>query len=194
MQRSLVSQPDLVPFERERAVVRRVQHGDRRAAAQLYGWYGTTVFTRVIMPRLPVRELAEDVLKDTFVIVLQSIDSYEVRDRSIYFWIRRIAINQVLSFHRRAARWRRIRPTVPIEMVSAQAPPAPSRATEQREAATRVEAALAELNPRYASAIRLRLLEDLDRHECATALGVRVANFDLIYHRACKAFRRAYTP
>jgi RNA polymerase sigma-70 factor (ECF subfamily) len=55
-----------------------------------------------------------------------------------------------------------------------------------------VNAALEALNPRYATALRLRLIEDRDREECAESLGVSVGNFDVILHRAAKAFRKVY--
>ena len=62
------------------------------------------------------------------------------------------------------------------------------------ETAELVEEALELLNPRYAQALRLRLLEDRSRAECAEALGVKVNNFDVILHRATKAFRKVYPP
>ena len=73
-------------------------------------------------------------------------------------------------------------------------PPAPDRAPEVEETRDAVNAALDQLNPRYASALRMRLLEDRDRDECADALGVSVGNFDVILHRAAKAFRKVFPP
>ena len=57
-----------------------------------------------------------------------------------------------------------------------------------------MELSLSRLNPRYAEALRMRLLEDRTREECAAAMGVTVGNFDVILHRACKAFRQGYPP
>ncbi|MFN7143314.1 MAG: RNA polymerase sigma factor, partial [Myxococcota bacterium] len=71
---------------------------------------------------------------------------------------------------------------------------APDDGVEVDERRAAIEKALTELNPRYADALRLRLLEDLDREECAARLGVTVGNFDVILHRACAAFRKVYTP
>jgi DNA-directed RNA polymerase specialized sigma24 family protein len=50
------------------------------------------------------------------------------------------------------------------------------------------------MNERYAMALRMRLVEDRDREECAAALGVTLGNFDVILHRATKAFRKVYPP
>ena len=73
-------------------------------------------------------------------------------------------------------------------------PPQPDRAPEIEETRSAVNRALEKLNPRYAEALRMRLLEDRDREECADALGVSVGNFDVILHRAAKAFRKVYPP
>jgi len=180
----------LAQLEREEEVILRIQRGDRAAAAQLYAWYAAEIYARVIMPRLPVRERAEDVLKDTFVIVFETIGRYECRGRSIYFWIRRIAINEAIAVHRRDSRWRRISQTIPVEMVTSPPPMGPDRALETTETRQRIELVLSKLNPRYARAIRLRHLDELDRKECAAAMDVRVGNFDLIYHRACAQYRK----
>ena len=56
----------------------------------------------------------------------------------------------------------------------------------------RIESAMAELAPRYAQAIRLRLIEEKTRQECAEELQVAVGNFDVILFRAVRAFRKAY--
>jgi RNA polymerase sigma-70 factor (ECF subfamily) len=73
-------------------------------------------------------------------------------------------------------------------------PPAPDRLPELEDTREQVELSLSRLNPRYALALRLRLLEDREREECAAILGVTVGNFDVILHRACKAFRQGYPP
>src|SRR5690348_12970631 len=59
------------------------------------------------------------------------------------------------------------------------------------EARGRVEAALAKINPRYAQAIRLRVLEERPREEVAATLGVTVSTFDVVLHRALNALKKA---
>ena len=158
---------DLVPLERERAVVVRLKKGDREALGELYSWYGMRIYRQVILPRLPIPELAEDVLRDTFRIVLERIEQYDLVDRSIFFWLRRIAINRAIDVHRAHARRERLQDRVEenIDRTVGQPPPAPDRGQEQRETRELVEEALELINPRYAQALRLRMLEDRDREE-----------------------------
>jgi RNA polymerase sigma factor (sigma-70 family) len=185
---------DLPPLEEERAVVARIRQGDREAAGILFQWFANGLYRRAILPRLPNPELAEDVLKDTFRTALEKIDSFKNHDRSIFFWLRRIAINRAIDIHRLRARDRKAQQhrETTIERTMSQAPPAPDRAPEVAETRDQVNAALNELNPRYADALRMRLLEDRDREDCAAAMGITVGNFDVILHRAAKAFRKVY--
>jgi len=187
---------DLPPLEEEQRVVERLQSGDREAAAILFQWFADGLYRRAILPKLPVPELAEDVLKDTFRIALERIETFTQHDRSIFFWLRRIAINRAIDVHRARKRDRKPmeQQQTTIERTMSTPPPAPDRAPEIEETRTAVNAALDKLNPRYAEALRMRLIEDRDREECANALGVTVGNFDVILHRAAKAFRKVYPP
>ena len=190
------NQTDLPPIDEERAIVERLRGGDREAAGVLFQWFADGLYRRAILPRLPNREAAEDVLKDTFRIALERIEQFKNHDRSIFFWLRRIAINRSIDVHRARQRDRKAsqHTETTIERTMSQPPPAPDRAPEVADTKELVETALAQMNPRYAQALRMRLLEDQDREICAQALGVSVGNFDVILHRAAKAFRKVYSP
>lgn len=175
-------------------MIRRLQQGDREAFATLYGWYGLLIYRQAILPRLPTPELAEDCLRDTFRTALEKIASFRIENRSIFFWLRRIAVNKAMDVHRR-----RKRDLALADAVKAQGSPTPSiespdRGLEVEDTKRLVELSLSKLNPRYAQALRLRLIEDRTREDCAAAMEVTVGNFDVILHRATKAFRQAYPP
>lgn len=194
-----VSGKGTVPLSEEQDVVDRLKRGDRSAAALLYQWYGEQLYRQAILPRLPVRELAEDVLKETFRQVLEKIDQYQPQEgRSIFFWMRRIAVNRAIDVHRAHQRKRRMENRLvsqdAVSTTMSQPPPRPDRQPELNDLKDMVRRSLDKLNPRYATALRLRLLEDQDREDCAKAMGVTVGNFDVILHRATKAFRKVYPP
>ena len=187
----------LASLESEREVVESLRGGDPQALATLYGWYGERLYRQAILPRLPIVELAEDTLRDTFRIALERIEQFHLEDRSIFFWLRRIAINRAIDVHRAHARTQRLEDKLvaePDTLPTGTPPPSPDRKVEVEETADLVTEALALLNQRYAQALRMRLLEDKTREECAKALGVNVKNFDVIFHRATKAFRKIYPP
>ena len=185
---------DLPPLDEERAVVRRIRKGDREAAGQLFRWFADGLYRRAILPRLPVPVLAEDVLKDTFRTALEKIETFTSHDRSIFFWLRRIAIHRPIDVHRRRKRERKAseHAETTIDRTMSQPPPPPDRGHEVSQTREQVDAALDQMNPRYAQALRLRLIEDRDREECAATMGISVGNFDVVLHRAAKAFRKVY--
>ncbi|MEM6927572.1 MAG: RNA polymerase sigma factor [Myxococcota bacterium] len=173
-------------------MITRLQQGDRAAFATLYEWYGDLVYRQAILPRLPNPELAEDCLRETFRAALEKIGSFRIENRSIFFWLRRIAINKAMDMHRRRQRDQRLTDAVGQEPELRPPSPAPDRHLEAEDVRRHVERALDNMNARYARALRLRLLEDRSREECAELMDVTVGNFDVILHRAAKAFRKVY--
>lgn len=185
-------------LEEEQIVIVRAQSGDRTAAEQLYHWFGIRVFRGVILSRLPDAEQAEDVLWDTFRIVFEKIHQFQSFERSIFFWIRRIAINLVIDSYRRRVKHSKIADAILAkdalgEVMSTQEL-SPEQGLMDRSARALIDQSLERINPRYAQALRLRLLEDRDREECASLMGIRIGNFDVLFHRACVAFRDNYPP
>lgn len=184
---------ELIDPKLELPVVLKLKQGDRNALATIYKWYGDSLYRQVILTRLPTVELAEDVLKDTFRLAIERIHQYEPRGTSIFFWLRRIAINRTIDVHRANQRKKIFEESIrqhPDLIVSK--PKLPDTGQEIEETKTLVNEALSKLNPRYSQVLTLRFIEDKDRDECAEILGVTLGNFDVLFHRACKAFRKVY--
>jgi RNA polymerase sigma factor (sigma-70 family) len=184
----------LVDPDEERAVIDRLKTGDRSAVGVLYRWYGDAVY-RSALTRLPTPEAAEDVLKDTFRTALERIGEFEWTGRSIWFWLHRIAVNKAMDLHRRE----RVRRDAAdradaLPFPTPQPLPDPDRTVHVEETARDVQLSLQQLNPRYAEVLQMRLIEDQPREACATAFGLTPAAFDVLFHRACKAFRKVYPP
>lgn len=184
-----------VSLEEEASVIARLQGGDKQALAMLYGWYGDPLFRLVILPRMPQRESAEDILKEAFRLAMERIHQFKPGSTSIFGWLRRIATNLAIDAWRRQGRQTRLLEAVakePQGMVAESS--APDQRIERQETRKLIDMSLSTLNPRYARALQLRLLEERSREECAGLLQVSVPQFDVILHRACLAFRGAYPP
>ena len=189
-------------LDREREMVLALQRGDRKAAAWLYETFSDVLFRKVILSRLPYIDQAEDVLCETFRIALEKISTYTLIDRSIFFWLRRLALNLIVDTYRKQARKRELAERIlardAVDMVmgskSATADDVLAKIEEEEDTKDMVHKALEKLNPRYAKALRMRLLEDQSREACAEAFGITVGNFDVLFHRASKAFRDNYPP
>ena len=188
-------------LEEEHVVIERIQNGDREAAGILYQWFGVVLFQQVILVRLPTVEKAEDVLRDCFRILFEKIGQFTPSNRSIFFWLRRIAINLIIDNYRKEKRTRHIAEKIlaedAMEFVGSYEPnPDVALELEQEKLRIRnmIETSFERINPRYALALRYRLLYEKSREECAEMLGVKINTFDVLFHRACKAFRQNYPP
>lgn len=183
----------------EDALVRRAQSGDQEALRSLLTRHADALYSRIILPRTGDASAAEDLLRATMVTAIEKLHTFRWQGRSIYFWLRQIAVNKVIDHHRHNQRSSRLAQSLAEEPDPAAE--APSRRgpelaliaqEEQRINSARVRAALERLNPRYRRAIELRLLEELPREECARRLEVALGTFDVLFFRAVNAFRRTF--
>jgi len=184
-------------LDEERACIERAQGGDRSALRPVLARWGPVLYSAIILPRLGQTADAEDVLKETLMTAIDRIETFQWRDRSIYYWLRQIAVNKVVDHHRRRQRGDRLAEALAKEAEALpHGPPLPEAALiaaeERRLNRARVTRTLEAMNRRYATALRLRLLEELSRQECADALGVSVPTFDVVFHRAVRAFRKKW--
>ena len=51
----------------------------------------------MILPRVGVPAEAEDVLRETFLTLLEKVDRYTWRGVGLYGWLRRVAINKIIG-------------------------------------------------------------------------------------------------
>lgn len=181
-------------LQRERRAIERAQAGELAALEPVLASHAEPLLM-FILGRVGERAQAEDLLKDTFMTALERIGSFTWQSRSIYHWLRQIALNKTIDYHRAAGRRRRLCQALKAELTEAEEAAAPLLLSAEEErllAQQRIDKVLALLHPRYAQAIRLRLGEERPRAECAERLGVSVETFDVLLFRAVRAFRKAY--
>ena len=183
----------------EQGLVKRAQAGDRQALKSLLQRHSDALYGRVILPRTGDPTVAEDILKATMVTAIEKLDTFRWQGRSIYHWLRRIAVNKVVDHHRRRQRSARLSKSLAQEPALDVLPtrtPGPEEALiaeQERELnKERIQQALTGINPRYQRAIRLRLMEELPRDECARRMEVAVGTFDVLLFRALKAMRKQF--
>ena len=70
--------------------------------------YAQPLYGTVILPRLGDTASAEEVLRDTLATAVEKIGRFTWQGKSIYPWLRQIAINKVYDVHRQSKRSRRL--------------------------------------------------------------------------------------
>jgi RNA polymerase sigma-70 factor (ECF subfamily) len=181
-------------LEAERRLCERAKTGDRNALGALLTEHGPRLYRSVLLPRLGSRTAAEEALSLTYLKVLERFDRFEWQNVGVYPWLRVVALRVALD-HLRARKREVLFDGADLEreIDRGEREARDARALEEHDLGVcreRVEALLGRIHPRYADAIRLRVLEERPRKEAAEALGVALGTFDVVLHRAMVALRK----
>jgi len=178
---------------REAALVQRCAAGDDVACADLMAEHQRMV-VQLAMNLLGDRDEALDLSQDVFLRVFRTIHRFRGQS-SLRTWIYRIAVNQARNRHRF---WRRRHRADQVSLdqhiaahgdfVSAREA-TPERVLAQKELASRLDQALADLPFDQRTAIVLREVDGLSYEEIAYSLGVAVGTVKSRLTRARQALR-----
>ncbi len=187
------SMADEVTLQEEEALLRRMHAGERQSFRDFYDIFASRLYRGVIFPRVGVADLAEDVLRDTFLTAFEKIDSLRWQGRSLFHWLSRIAVNKIIDFHRRNKRTERFVQGYGVHVELCSRPGGPEEEVLAAERTVQVgetvQSLMAGLNPRYRRAVELRFLQGMSREACADAMAISVGNFDVVLFRAVQRLR-----
>jgi RNA polymerase sigma-70 factor (ECF subfamily) len=197
--------------ESDADLVERLRAGDEPAFERLVSEYGPSML-RVARIYVRDREVAGEVVQETWLAVLNGIDRFEGRS-SLKTWIFRILSNRAKTRAEREGR------SVPVSAIAAAdaaagepsvdpdrffssdgqtpfawaAPPRdwPQQRALDREALEVIEAAIEQLPETQQTVIRLRDVEGWSAQEVAEALEISDGNQRVLLHRARAKVRAA---
>lgn len=184
-------------LEQEHRLVEEAQQGNLDAMRPILERYASPLYGTVILPRLGDAASAEEVLRDTLATAVEKIQRFTWQGKSIYPWLRQIAINKVYDVHRQSKRSRRLADAMVHEVEVESDPASHADAQliadqERRAHRERIDQTLGQIQDRYRLAIELRLVQELSREDCAHRLGVAIGTFDVLLFRAVRAFRKHF--
>jgi RNA polymerase sigma-70 factor (ECF subfamily) len=184
-------------IEEEQRLVEEAQQGNLDAMRPILERYASPLYGTVILPRLGDAVSAEDVLRDTLATAVEKIRRFTWQGKSIYPWLRQIAINKVYDVHRQSKRSRRLADAMVHEIAVESDPASHADAQliadqERRAHRGKIDETMLQLQERYRLAIELRLIQELSREDCANRLGVTIGTFDVLLFRAVRAFRKHF--
>ncbi len=188
---------DELEAEAERRLIEEAQQGNLDAMRPILEHYAPPLYGTVILPRLGDAASAEEVLRDTLATAVEKIKRFTWQGKSIYPWLRQIAINKVYDVHRQSKRSRRLADALIHELASETDPASHADALlmadqERRAHREHIDETMELLAERYRTAIELRLVDELSREECAKRLAVTIGTFDVLLFRAVRAFRKHF--
>jgi RNA polymerase sigma-70 factor (ECF subfamily) len=181
----------------EQRLVEQARAGNLDAMRPILERYAQPLYSTVILPRLGDTATAEDVLRDTLATAVEKIGRFTWQGKSIYPWLRQIAINKVYDVHRQSKRSRKLADAMVHEVAVESDPESHADAQliadeERRAHRARIDETLEQLADRYRAAIELRLIQEMSREECAQRLAITIGTFDVLLFRAVRAFRKQF--
>jgi RNA polymerase sigma-70 factor (ECF subfamily) len=181
----------------DQEVVRHAARGREAAYRELIRRYQRPVFS-LIYRMVRDRELAEDLAQETFIKVLNAIDSYRP-EYKFSSWIFKIANNAAIDQLRRRALNTLSLDGSPnaenaeaVEATTLQiGDPRESQLDEvtSKELGSQIEAAIGQLRPEYRSCILLRHVDGRSYEEIAQVLDLPLGTVKTYIHRARNELR-----
>lgn len=184
-------------LDKELEFVRQAQTKQSSGLVGLYQLHADRLYRQVIFPCLADESASEDILKETFIVVMKQIQSYEWdQTKGVFPWLARIARNRALDLHRKRTREHRGNGVYRQELDLLAPEKSPDQILEEHQEQQllkqQIQSCLSSLNSRYRRALELRLFQELSREECAEQLDIQLSTFDVLFHRALRACRKIW--
>jgi RNA polymerase sigma-70 factor (ECF subfamily) len=166
-------------------LVHRLKHYDPDAVRQVVTDYGAALH-RYVAAIVGDYHLAEDIVSESYVRMLEHIGSYTYTGTPFRAWLYRIAHNLAINALRRE------RVVVGEEVLAQMAASGddPEQAVEQGEARTALGRALLHLTDAQQQVVLLRFVSDQSIAEVARALGKSEGSVKQLQFRALRALAR----
>jgi len=168
----------------EESLVRRAQHHDQEAFAQLYEEHFDKIY-RYVTFKIGNETEAEDMTQQVFLNALQSISSFKWKGIPFSAWLFRIAHNQVVDYLRSKKRT-----TVPLDESLASNDNNPQLIVEQKLDIEQLLLATKQLTGAQREVISLRFAGELSIAQVAKAMGKSQGAVKALQHSAIVAPRK----
>lgn len=176
----------------EQELLEALKQHDQTALAEVFERYSDKIY-RLALRLLHNETMADGVVQDTFMALIENIDTFEGRSK-LSTWLYRVAYNNVMG------RLRKMKPqleledldgdySIPATLVDWQS--IPETMLSDSEAMVEIQQAIDALNPTLKAVFLLRDIEELSTEETADSLEISVSAVKVRLHRARLALREA---
>ena len=185
--------PEAPPLQQDADMLKRLHDGDRTAMAELYDRYFDRVYSLVFNQVDRNRDVAEDIVQETFLAALKSAKGFKGRS-SAYTWLCSIAYHKVADHYRRQSRERkRMVSGVDVDTVDVSenpgSQPQPDSLIESAETRQVVNEALSKLPWDYRQVLILKYVEELSVQEISQIMDRSPKSIEGLLTRSRKALQ-----
>ena len=168
----------------EENLVRRAQHRDQEAFAQLYEEHFDKIY-RYVTLKIGNETEAEDMTQQVFLNALRSISSFKWKGIPFAAWLFRIAHNQIVDYYRSKKRT-----TVPLDESLASNNNNPQLIVEQKLDVEQLTLATKQLTEAQREVILLRFAGELPIAQVAKTMGKSQGAVKALQHSAIVTLRK----
>jgi len=188
-----MADPEPPPRDQDTDMLERLHGGDRTAMAELYDRYFDRVYSLVVNQVDRNRDIAEDIVQETFLAALKSAKGFKGRS-SAYTWLCSIAYHKVADHYRRQSRERkRMVSGIDVDTVDdTENPgrqPQPDSLIESAETRQVVNEALAKLPWDYRQVLILKYVEEMSVAEISQIMDRSPKSIEGLLTRSRKALQ-----
>jgi len=186
-----MAEPVAIPLAPHADMLERLQGSDHMTMAAIYDRYFDRVYSLVFNQVDRNREVAEDIVQETFLAALKSAKGFEGRS-SAYTWLCSIAYHKVADHYRRQARERKYMVSgVDVDAVdvtdSSDKQSQPESLIDSAETRQVVNEALAKLPWDYRQVLILKYVEEMSVLEISRVMGCSPKSVEGLLTRSRKA-------
>ncbi len=163
--------PEIAP-----AVIESAKH-EEEAFVELYRFYVQRVH-RFLLVKTSNVQLAEDLTQETFVTVMNKLDTYTVTGAKFSSWLLQIALNHARMYFRKKSNAATVDLDVVVELSSGDG--------TQQQQWTDFFMALHKLSNEEQELLTFKYVEDMSNQDIAEVLGVLPNSCGVKIHRALK--------
>lgn len=167
-------------------LVASAKGGSSEAFGQLYDLFAPRIY-KFISFKVSPKELAEDILQDTFLKAWRGLVTLKLEELNFSAWLYSIARNTVNDHYRKV--YRQPPPVELDEAIGVTSGESPAAAAQRESELEQVRQASAKLPPHYRQVIELRFIQEFSVEETAQVVGKTPLAIRLIQHRALKQLR-----
>ena len=188
-----MADPETPPPEQDADMLKRLHGGDHTAMAELYDRYFDRLYSLVFNQVDRNRDIAEDIVQETFLAALKSAKGFKGRS-SAYTWLCSIAYHKVADHYRRQSRERkRMVSGIDVDTVDDEENPGrqpqPDSLIESAETRQVVNEALAKLPWDYRQVLILKYVEEMSVLEISQIMGRSPKSVEGLLTRSRKALQ-----
>lgn len=188
-----MADPGTPPPERDAEMLERLRDGDNTAMAELYDRYFDRVYSLVFNQVDRNKEIAEDIVQETFLAALKSSKGFKGRS-SAYTWLCSIAYHKVADHYRRQSRERkRMVSGIDVDTVDDEENPGrqpqPDSLIESAETRQVVNEALSRLPWDYRQVLILKYVEEMSVQEISQVMDRSPKSIEGLLTRSRKALQ-----